>query len=260
MILVVDVGNTQMVFGLYLHDVLQWEWRLSSRQQLTSDEFALQLEGMFNHHGHDHATVSGIMVASVVPHLDRALADACTRIFHLHPAFIGSSDVKTGIAIEYKNPREVGADRIANAVAARERFGSPVIIVDCGTATTFDLVSPAGNYAGGLIVPGLNVALDAMCQTAARLPEVSFQKVEYVFARDTVSSIQAGSYWFAIEGLGGIIRRLKQENGYQNAKVVFTGGLAAMIAGDLPDVNEYLPHLTLDGLALLAVKHFAEGC
>ncbi len=153
-LLVVDIGNTQMVFGLYEEDQLLTHWRLSSERQLTSDELAWQLHGMFEQFSQPAEQIIGIMVASVVPHLDAALSKACERICRKKPAFVGDPEVKTGMAVDYKNPREVGADRIVNALAARESFGAPVIIMDCGTATTFDIVSPAGHYAGGLILPG----------------------------------------------------------------------------------------------------------
>lgn len=255
-LLVADIGNTQMVFGLYRGRELMAHWRLSSERQSTPDELAWQLHGMFGQSGHADAGIRGILVASVVPHLDAPLAAACERVFGLSPAFVGSPEVKTGMAVDYKNPREVGADRIVNAVAARERVGSPVIVLDCGTATTFDIVSPEGRYAGGLILPGMEVALDALCRRAAKLPEVSLQRTRELIGRDTASSMQAGSYWAAVEGLAGIIRRLRALDGYAKAPVIATGGLATLLLEDLPEIEHHDPYLTLSGLQLLAARHF----
>lgn len=254
--LVIDVGNTQMVFGLYMGGDLLAHWRLSSNQHLTSDELSWQLYGMFSQYKHDPKTLNGIMIASVVPHLDAVLKEACTQTCGQEPAFIGGADVKTGLAIDYKNPKEVGADRIVNAIAAREMYGSPVIVLDCGTATTFDVISEAGRYVGGLIIPGVEVSLAALSQRAARLPEVAIAPVTTLIGRDTVSSMQAGVYWSAVDGLNGIITRLLEREGYANATIVATGGLAEKLQADMPKVNHLEPHLTLKGILMLAQKHF----
>lgn len=254
--LVADIGNTHMVFGLYEQGELLAHWRLSSERQLTPDELAWQLHGMFTQSGQAAEELAGIMIASVVPHLDAPLAAACERICKSTPAFVGSSEVKTGMAVDYKNPREVGADRIVNAVAAREQFGSPVIVLDCGTATTFDIVSPEGHYAGGLILPGIEISLTALCQRAAKLPEVSVKRSTELIARDTASSMQAGSYWAAIDGYAGMIKRLRKQPGYEQAELVATGGMFSLLQQDLPGIH-YEPYLTLSGLLLLAEKQFS---
>jgi len=254
--LVADVGNTQMVFGIFKGEELLCHWRLSSNHHLTSDELAWQLHGMFEQFDQNPVAIEGIMVASVVPHLDTTLGEACLRICGKTAAFIGSQDVKTGMAIDYKNPREVGADRIANAVAARAAFGAPVIVLDCGTATTFDLVSPQGHYAGGLIIPGMEVSIEALSQRAAKLPEVSVCRTETLIGRDTVSSMQAGAYWSSVDGLRGIISRLKDMAEYASAPVVTTGGLSGQLLEDIPEITSHRAYLTLDGLRLLASQHF----
>ncbi len=253
-LLVVDIGNTCMVFGLYQDERLAGCWRLSSDSRATADELALKLTGLMN-----DARVDGILAASVAPHLDTVLREACDQVFGRTPAFVGSPEVRTGMAVDYKNPREVGADRIANAIAAREAAGSPAIVMDCGTATTFDVVSPEGHYAGGLILPGVELALEALAARAARLPEVSFARVETLIARDTASSMQAGSYWGAVEAFSGIIRRLRGEPGYADAPVIATGGLAGELAADIPEVSEHRPLLTLEGLLILARRHFGSA-
>ncbi len=254
--LTIDVGNTQMVFGLYVGDDLCAHWRLSSNHQLTSDELSWQLYGMFSRFQHNPKTLNGIMVASVVPHLDAVLREACMQTCEQEPAFVGDADVKTGLAIDYKNPKEVGADRIVNAIAAREMYGSPVIVLDCGTATTFDVISSAGRYVGGLIIPGIEVSLAALSQRAAKLPEVAIAPVTTLIGRDTISSMQAGVYWSAVYGLNGIITRLLAEEGYAHATIIATGGLAGKLQPDMPKVTHLEPHLTLKGILMLAKKHF----
>ncbi len=255
-LLVVDIGNTQTVFGLYRGTGLTCHWRLSSEPNKTADELSLQLNGMFTQNGIDVSDIHGILAASVVPHLDAVLTRACQLACNKTPAFVGSADVKTGMAVDYKNPREVGSDRIANAVAAREHFGSPVIVMDCGTATTFDIVSPVGHYAGGLIVPGMEVALSALSERAAKLPEVTSGRLDILIARDTASSMQAGSYWSTVDGLTGIIRRLHSLPGFEHAPVVASGGLAEEIIADIEGISACRPDLTLEGLRLLATQHF----
>lgn len=257
-LLVADIGNTQMVFGLYEDERLLSNWSLSSSRQLTPDELAWQLHGMFEQSGQAADNIDGILIASVVPHLDPPLTAACERTFGITPSFIGSPEVKTSMAVDYKNPREVGADRIVNAVAARERFGAPVIVLDCGTATTFDIVSPEGRYAGGLILPGIEISLKALCERAAKLPEVSVGRNCDLIGRDTAGSMQAGSYLGAVEGYAGIIRRLRAMDGYEQATVVGTGGLISLLKQDLPEIAYFDPHLTLAGLQLLAKRHFSS--
>jgi len=254
-ILVVDIGNTQMVFGMYESERLLHQWRLSSSRPMTADELALQLNGFCMQKHLNPASVERIMAASVVPNLDTLMTEACQSTFGQKPAFVGSADVKTGMAVDYKNPKDVGADRICNAVAARDLFGAPVIVVDCGTATTFDIVSETGHYAGGLILPGLQVGLEALCRRTAKLPAVPFLPVRTLIGRDTISSIQAGAYWSAIDGLGGIIRRLHAEAGYARAPVVATGGYAAVIREDLPEIDHLELDLTLKGLLQLATRN-----
>ena len=257
-LLCIDVGNTQIVFGLYHDDKLSCHWRLSSNAHVTSDELSWQLHGMFSQFNHNAKAIDGIMIASVVPHLDSVLREACMQTCACPTAFIGDSDVKTGIAMDYKNPREVGADRIASAIAARESYGSPSIVLDCGTATTFDLINNQGHYAGGLIIPGMDIALTALCQRAAKLPEVSVTATDTLIGRDTISSIQAGSYWAAVDGLSGIIKRLHGLDEYRDAPVIATGGLAARIHTDMPSITALDPNLTLHGLYILAKRHFTS--
>jgi len=257
-LLCIDVGNTQMVFGLFQNGKLTCHWRLSSSTHITSDELSWQLHGMFTQFHHDPKAMHGIMIASVVPHLDTVLRESCIQTCDCPTAFIGDSDIKTGMAVDYKNPREVGADRIANAIAVRESYGSPAIVLDCGTATTFDLINQQGHYAGGLIIPGMDIALAALCQRAAKLPEVSVTATNTLIGRDTISSMQAGSYWAAVDGLSGIIKRLHALDEYRDAPVIATGGLAERIHADISNITSLQPHLTLNGLHILAERHFTS--
>jgi len=257
-LLCIDVGNTQMVFGLFQNGKLTCHWRLSSSAHITSDELSWQLHGMFTQFHHNPKAMHGIMIASVVPHLDTVLRESCIQTCACSTAFIGDADVKTGMAVDYKNPREVGADRIANAIAVRESYGSPAIVLDCGTATTFDLINHQGHYAGGLIIPGMDIALAALCQRAAKLPEVSITATDTLIGRDTISSMQAGSYWAAVDGLSGIIKRLHALDEYRDAPVIATGGLAERIHTDISSITSLQPHLTLNGLYILAERHFTS--
>jgi len=255
-LLVVDAGNTEIVFGLYRNDLLACRWRLSSTQSRTADELAMQLHGMLVLNNASDTRLAGIMISSVVPAFDAILGQACHHVFGCVPVFVGVDDVKTGMAVDYKNPKDVGADRIVNAVAARARFGSPVIVMDCGTATTFDIVSPEGHYAGGLIVPGMGLALEALSRRAARLPQIRPVRSETLIARDTVTSMQAGSYWATVDGLTGIIHRLHAVPEYRQAPVIASGGLAGEIIHDITEITDCCPDLTLEGLKLLADRHF----
>ncbi len=255
-LMVCDIGNTQMVFGIYEDNTLIGTWRLSSNPHLTPDELAWQLRGMFSQLQQIPEHVHGIIAASVVPQLDTTLNDACRRICGHAPVFIGTDEVRTGMAIDYKNPKEVGADRIVNAIAAREQFGAPVIVLDCGTATTFDVVSCEGHYAGGLILPGIEVAAEALANRAAKLPAFSMQRMPFAIGRDTISSMQIGSYWGAIGALMGIIRQLQAQQGYAHAPIIATGGLSRMLNEDIREITAHVPDLTLQGLSILGRRHF----
>ena len=255
--LVIDAGNTQTAFGLYEDGELAAHWRLSSGRYTTPDELAWQLYGLFEQEKRDPRRIDGIMAASVVPRLDRVLTGACARICGQEPVFVCSPEVRTGMAVEYKNHSEVCADRSDNASAATARFGNPPGVCDEDTATTFDIVSPQGHYAGGLIMPGTEIALAALHERAAKLPEVSFARIDVLIGRDTVTSMQAGSYWGAVESISGILRRIRALPGYGEATAIATGGMAAGLAPDIPEIDHVLPYLTLEGLRLLAERHFA---
>lgn len=264
MLLTIDIGNTDIACGLYDlvaaegHPTLHADWRLRSHHSMTADELAWQLCGQLQMRDFPVAAIRAVMVASVVPPLDGVVRQACTTLCGAPVALVGERKVRTGMAIDYLHPGDVGADRVVNAVAARHRFGAPVIVLDCGTATTFDVVGANGHYAGGAILAGIDLALGALAQRAARLPQVSPARTDTLIARDTVSAMRAGSYWGAVEAINGLIRRLRVELDDASVPVVATGGAAARIAADIDGLTALEPHLTLDGLALLGRGHFAE--
>jgi len=261
MLLTIDIGNTDIACGLYKFSdasdaILHADWRLRSDHSMTADELSWQLFGQLQMRHISVTTIEAMMVASVVPPLDAVVRQACSTLCTAPVALVGDAKVHTGVPIDYLHPGDVGADRVVNAVAARHRFGAPVIILDCGTATTFDVVAANGHYAGGSILAGIELSLGALAQRAARLPEVSLTRTDQLIARDTVNAMQAGSYWGAVEAINGLIRRLHIEMGDPSVPVVATGGMAAKIAPDIEGLTSLQPQLTLDGLALLGRNHF----
>jgi len=256
MILLLDIGNTDIACGLYQGMSMVASWRLRSQHRMTADELRWQLFGQLQMHEIHANTIRGIMVASVVPAIDSVVRQACEKLFTAPFAMVGEPGVRTGMVIDCLQPREVGADRLVNAIAARKTYGVPVIILDCGTATTFDIVAANGHYTGGLILPGMEMALEALAQRAARLPEVSFERPPYLIGRDTVSAMQAGSYWGAINAINGVIQQLHIELNDVRIPIIATGGLSGIIFNDIEGLTAMKPNLTLEGLALLADDHF----
>jgi type III pantothenate kinase len=253
----IDVGNTQTVIGLFgpgdgpagSGTTLLHHWRVSTVERRTADELALQLTELFALDGLDaRATITGMAVASVVPRLRTGLREMTDRWFGV-PTVIVEPGIRTGMPILYDNPKEVGADRIADAVAAFEKYGGPTIVIDFGTATTFEVVSAKGEYLGGLILPGIEISLEALFARAALLPRVELVEPTSVVAKNTVESVQSGVIYGFSAQVDGLCRRMKEEVG--PATVVATGGLAGLIGPVSDQIDHHEPWLTLDGLRLI---------
>ncbi|WP_353893381.1 type III pantothenate kinase [Proteinivorax hydrogeniformans] len=248
MLLAVDVGNSNIVVGLYDGENLKENWRISTIKDRTADEYGVILKNLFKYSEVD-IKVSGIIISSVVPPVMPALREMSKKYFDIEPVVIGPG-IKTKMPIKYENPREVGADRIVNAVAAYDKYGGPVIVVDYGTATTFCAVSEQGEYLGGCIAPGVGISTEALFNKAAKLPRIQIEKPPNVIGRNTVQSMQSGIYYGFIGQLDGMVLQIKKELGH-STKVVATGGIASLIAPDSREVDIVDPLLTLEGLRII---------
>lgn len=253
MLLAVDIGNTNVVFGLYDGERLAHTFRVSTVHTRTEDEYAVLIRELFLLRGLASDVVDAAIIASVVPPLTDVLADAVRRACAREPLVIGPG-VKTGIPVLYENPREVGADRIVNAVAAYDRVHGAVIVVDFGTATTFDCISPKGEYLGGVIVPGVRVSLDALLERAAKLSRIELSAPPRVLGRNTTHALQSGLIIGHAAMVDGMIERLEEELGYQS-KVIATGGLGNLIAKHARRIGSVDENLTLEGLRILYARH-----
>ncbi|MFT3916786.1 MAG: type III pantothenate kinase [Anaeromyxobacteraceae bacterium] len=250
MLLAIDVGNTNTVLGAFEGDHLRQHWRIETSHTRTSDEYGILVRQLFQVEGLDPARVDAIAVSSVVPPLQLALERMCARYFNaVKPMFVGPG-VKTGMPILYDNPREVGADRVVNAVAAFEKWKKGLVVVDFGTATTFDAVSPRGEYLGGAICPGIAISMEALFRNASKLPRVEFLRPPQVVGKNTVASMQSGLVYGYVGLVDGICDRMAAELGF-GPTVVATGGLAALVAGVSKAITEVDEHLTLQGLRIL---------
>ncbi len=250
-LLVVDIGNTNVTLGVYRGDVLARSWRLSTQRDRTADEYGILIRQML---GDAADGLDGTIVSSVVPPLNSAFASMIEQYFGIEPLFV-EPGVKTGIAIQVDNPQEVGADRIVNCVAAFERYGGPSIIVDFGTATTFDVVTANAEYAGGVIAPGLAISAEALFARASRLPRVDIRRPPSVIGTNTVVNMQSGLYFGYLGLVDGILERMKRElSGVK--KIIATGGLAALLARDSAYIEDVLDDLTLEGLKIIYDRNF----
>ncbi|HRT70327.1 MAG TPA: type III pantothenate kinase [Syntrophales bacterium] len=253
MLLVIDVGNTNTVLGLFDEDKLLHSWRIRTVVDHTSDEYGMLIFNLYKTSRVSSRSVKDIVISCVVPPMLNILEPMCEKYFHIKPLIVGPG-IKTGMPIYYDNPREVGADRIVNAVAAFDKYGGDLIIVDFGTATTFDYVSENGEYMGGCITPGIAISSEALFEKASKLPRVEFSRPKSIIAKDTVSSMQAG-IMFGYAGLvDGIVERMKQE-ARSTPKVVATGGLAKTIAPETKSIDVVDEMLTLEGLRLIYNKN-----
>ena len=249
MLLVIDVGNTNTVIGLYDGDKLLHDWRIRTAVDHTVDEYGIRILNLCKMSGVSSESIKDIAISCVVPPMLDIMNPLCEKYFNIEPLIIGPG-IKTGMPIFYDNPREVGADRIVNAVAAYEKYKRELIIVDFGTATTFDYISNKGEYMGGCIAPGILISSEVLFEKASRLPRVELGKPKSIIAKDTVSSMQAG-IMFGYAGLvDGIVDRMKAE-AKSNPHVVATGGMARIIASETKNIDVVDDMLTLEGLKII---------
>jgi type III pantothenate kinase len=249
MLLVIDVGNTNTVLGLYDGDDLVHDWRLRTVVDHTVDEYGMLIYNLYKNSKVSPKAIKAIIISCVVPPMLHILEPLCKKYFNIKPMIVGPG-IKTGMPIYYDNPREVGADRIVNAVAAFERYKGDIIVVDFGTATTFDYVSAKGEYMGGCICPGIMISSEALFQKAAKLPRIEIIRPKTVIGKDTVSSMQAGILYGYAGLVDGLVERIKGEV-KSDPKVIATGGLAKIIASETKSIQVVDDMLTLEGLRII---------
>jgi type III pantothenate kinase len=253
MLLVLEVGNTNILIGIYEDDRLRHHWIIETNQRKTEDEYGLVFTQLFEHSGVSAEQIKGIIISSVVPTIMPSLINMCAKYFHIEPLVVGPG-VKTGLHIKYENPREVGSDRIVNAVAAIEEYGAPIIIVDFGTATTYCYVNEHKQYMGGVIAPGMEISMEALFTKASKLPRVEILRPDSIIGKTTVSAMQAGILYGVIGQVEGIVNRIKKQS-KQQPKVVATGKWASLIASETSAIDEVDPFLTLKGLQIIYKKN-----
>ncbi|MDR7317414.1 type III pantothenate kinase [Brevibacillus nitrificans] len=249
MLLVIDIGNSNIVMGLYAGDELRQQWRVATDRNKTEDEYGMLVANLFQHAGLTLSQVSGVIISSVVPPSNHTIERMCEKYLRQKPLLVGPG-IKTGLNIKYEYPREVGSDRIVNAVAAIHYYGTPTIVVDFGTATTFCYVDERGQYWGGAIAPGIGISTEALVSRAAKLPRIEITKPASVVGRNTIAAMQSGIFYGFVGQVEGIVRRIMAEYGTQ-PKVVATGGLASLVATETDCIHIVDPYLTLKGLRLI---------
>ncbi len=254
MILTLDIGNTNIKTALFQGMELVQYWRVSTNRNMSSDEYGILMLNLFAHQGIGPEQVDGIMMSSVVPQINFTIEHMCRSYFQMDPMIVGPG-IRTGINIKYENPRELGSDRIANAVAAYELYGGPCITIDFGTATNFGVISEKGEFLGGAICPGLKLAAEALTERAAKLPRFELAKPESVIGRNTIANMQSGIVYGYIGQINYLVDRMKRELGAPQAKVIATGGLAVLVAGESKVIDVMDGLLTLKGLCLIYQKN-----
>lgn len=254
MILVIDVGNTNITFGVYSKDKLVGSFRMTTQMSRTSDEFGIMLLQLLASNGIVKEKIDGVMIASVVPKIMHALINAITKYIGKKPYIVGPG-IKTGLKIVTDNPREIGPDLIVGAVAAYEIYGGPILVIDFGTATTYVAVNEKGEFFTGVVAPGIGISAKALWEDTAKLPEVEIVKPKSILAKETISSMQAGLVYGQIGQTKYIINEMKRESGLTDMKVVATGGLGRLISAETEEIDIYDPNLILEGLNILYAKN-----
>jgi type III pantothenate kinase len=252
-LLAADVGNTNVTFALFEGEKLVADWRVTSHRERTADEMAVELRQLFALRGMELDVVTGVVISSVVPTLNQALLEASRRYLKCEPVMVGPG-VKTSVRIRAENPKEVGADRIANALAAFTKYGGPIVVIDFGTAVTYDAINAEGDYLGGAIAPGVEISLEALVSQTAMLRRVEPVAPDSVIGRNTVTSIQSGLVWGFVAQVEGMVARMVGELG-GSAHVVATGGQASLVAGLTHVIEKTDPLLTLEGLRLIYLQN-----
>lgn len=249
MLLAIDIGNTNIALGIFKSKKLIHHWEIRTEREKTSDEYGLTLLNLFSLSGPKKSEIDSVIISSVVPPLTPIFQDLSQSLFQVKPVIVGPG-LKTGMSILYENPLEVGADRVVGAVAAYAKHGGPCIVVDFGTATTFDAISSKGEYLGGAIAPGIQISAEALYLKTAKLPRIEIKKPSKAIGRTTVASMQSGLYFGYIGLVSRIIEEIRRELGGE-ATVISTGGFAAQISSELNSVDFYEPELVLEGLRIL---------
>ncbi|MGD6969390.1 type III pantothenate kinase [Rossellomorea vietnamensis] len=249
MIFVLDVGNTNIVLGVYEGEELKYHWRMETNRHKTEDEYGMIVKNLFQHVNLSLGSIEGIIISSVVPPIMFSLERMCEKYFNITPLVVGPG-VKTGLDIKYENPREVGADRIVNAVAGIKEYGGPLIIVDFGTATTYCYINEDKQYMGGAIAPGIGISTEALYSKAAKLPRIEIGRPDHIIGKNTVSAMQSGILYGYVGQVEGIVKRMKA-TGSTNPLVIATGGLAQLISKESDVIDVVDSFLTLKGLKLI---------
>ncbi len=254
MILVIDVGNTNMTLGVYAGETAEATFRMMTKTPRTSDEYGVIITQLLKNQDIDVSKLEGSIIASVVPDVMHSLTSALIRYTKTKPLIVGPG-VKTGIKVVTEEPRAIGADRIVDAVAAYEKYGGPVLVLDFGTATTYDLITEKGEFAAGITAPGIRISSEALWKETAKLPNIEIKKPKSILAQETISSMQAGLMYGQIGQTEYIIKKVKEESGLDNLKVVATGGLGRIISDETDAIDIYDSALTLDGLRIIYEKN-----
>lgn len=254
MIFVMDVGNTNITMGVYEGEALRATFRMTTKTPRTSDEYGILMTQLLGNHGITPADIDGTIIASVVPDVMHSLTGGVVRYLGTAPLIVGPG-VKSGIKVATEDPRSIGSDRIVDAVAAYEKYGGPVLVIDFGTATTYDLVTADGRFTAGITAPGIRISSEALWKETAKLPNVEIKKPKTILAQETISSMQAGLFYGQIGQTEYIIRQVREESGYQDMKVVATGGLGRVIADETDTIDYYDMYLTLEGLRMIYYKN-----